>query len=329
MATASAPLTTHLQNFVVPWIFLLQSLLSLPPLILHLLLTLNLATLLSPSRLKYAWFSRFWEKFAPSVRLNSEARVVPLLQGRVSRGAVVDRPAHPPVSGTVIEIGPGSGMWVSLFSEDYLDKDSADGGGSTPRRATRSSSSSSSKPPSVTRVFGVEPNPDVHAALRRRVAAAGLSDTYEVVPTGIEDLAPSGRVPRESVDCVVSILCLCGIPDPQHNVREVYRLLKPGGRWYAYEHVRCTHSWYMRAYQKEREGERERERTKLIHPSSSAPLKGLINLFWPHFLGGCELDRDTGRSLREAGTWSKIDLEPCVDEDWSSPIPHIIGVLTK
>ncbi len=59
------------------------------------------------------------------------------------------------------------------------------------------------------------------------------------MPLGIEDLAASGAVALQSVDCVVTIMCLCSIPEPRHNMAQLYGYLKPGGRWYVYEHVKC------------------------------------------------------------------------------------------
>jgi hypothetical protein len=55
----------------------------------------------------------------------------------------------------------------------------------------------------------------------------------------------------------------------------------------------------------------------------------ILNLFWPHFIGGCETCRDTGRFLREAGAWSEIDVYRVEGEGWQYVMPNIIGVLTK
>jgi SAM-dependent methyltransferase len=233
--------------FIEPFHFMGIALSYLPSTLLSLLLALDFRTLFSWSRLRAAWFGRFWARVGPDVRTNAEAKVIPLLQGRVTHGRVPPPPSaedttttssfqeqggegtpHPPVSGTVLEIGPGSGMWTSIFSPKYL--------------------------PSITKVYGVEPNPAQHPALQRQIAAAGLDDgTYEIVPVGIEDLAASGRVPLNSVDCIVTIMCLCSIPEPEHNIRQLYGYLKPGGRWYAYEHVKCFREQGvgMRLYQGE------------------------------------------------------------------------------
>jgi hypothetical protein len=54
-----------------------------------------------------------------------------------------------------------------------------------------------------------------------------------------------------------------------------------------------------------------------------------VNLFWPHAIGGCQLCRDTGRYLREAGRWEKVDLVQPPEEKWHATIPHLFGTLTK
>lgn len=213
------PLKELLLFLIDPWLFMLQSLTHLPGTILALLLARDLPALLSPRRLQSAWFARFWASAGPGVRDTGEARVVPLLEGRVRDGKILPPPSSGGLGlglgGVVLEVGPGTGLWAPVLA--------------APSVGAR-----------VQRVYGVEPNPAVHPELRRRVAAAGLGGgTYEVVPCGIQDLASSGRVERGSVDCIVSILCLCSIPDPEATARELFGYLRPGGRWFVYEHVRC------------------------------------------------------------------------------------------
>ncbi|KAK3377709.1 S-adenosyl-L-methionine-dependent methyltransferase [Podospora didyma] len=279
-------------SLIFPWRFMLASSYYLPGTILSLVSSGKLSTLFSWFGFQAVWFSRFWGWAGPQVRSSAEIKVVPLLEGRVSAGDVLPSGStHQGVGGTVLEIGPGSGMWVSIFSDKYLGLS-----------ATKSGSRSK-----VTRVYGVEPNAGVHAGLRAQIAAAGLEDMYEIVPVGIEDLERSGRVERESVDCIVSVLCLCSIPNPQHNITELYSYLKPGGRWFVYEHVKCAH-WQGRGI---------------------AAYQALMNYIWPHFIGGCELRRDTGKWLREAGPWSVVDLTEPIGQPWFIPLPHVIGVLTK
>ncbi|KAI0549908.1 S-adenosyl-L-methionine-dependent methyltransferase [Xylaria curta] len=286
-----------------PWMFLQLSASFIPQTTRHIFSThpfsSGLSILLSPSRFRDLWFGHFWAFAGPQVREGAGPRVIPLLDGRTSRGVVTDEPTGPGVGGVVIEVGAGSGLWVEVFSDRYL--------------ASRDTSGTART--KITRVYGVEPNPAQHPALRRAVDDAGLQDVYEIVPVGIEDLSSSsgegktkkwdGNIEPGSVDCIVSILCLCSIPDPERHIRELYSLLRPGGRWYVYEHVRVQHSWYMRLYQR------------------------FLNLVWPHFIGGCEMCRETEKTLREAGPWAKIDLGQPPAEMWFHCLPHILGVLTK
>ncbi len=234
------------------------SLTFLPGTILRLLRAGEFSTLLSPRRLQAAWFSDFWAVAGPEVRSEGECNVAPLLEGRVKGGKIVDEVVNAGVGGTVIEVGPGSGMWVSLFSDRYLpgaqeDKEGGGGGGGGEQYAIVRPPAARYRAavPKSPRVFGIEPNPGVHHLLRQQIHDAGLDGTYEIVPVGIESLFASGKVAPESVDCIVTVLCLCSIPDPAHNIKQLYSCLKPGGKWFVYEHVRHDgrRGWFMVAYQ--------------------------------------------------------------------------------
>ena len=58
-------------------------------------------------------------------------------------------------------------------------------------------------------------------------------------------------------------------------------------------------------------------------------IAAFLNLLWPHVIGGCQMCRETGKWLREAGPWSQVDVHPLADEPWYYTMPHVIGVLTK
>ncbi|KAK3996682.1 S-adenosyl-L-methionine-dependent methyltransferase [Cladorrhinum sp. PSN332] len=282
-------LLTKLTTLTFPFKFMFLSLTFLP----RVLLTSPYSDLYPISTLKSTWFSAFWTHVGPLVRESASPSVIPLLSGMITRGAMTFPPSsksassssssssqtpHPPISGTVLELGPGSGQWLptlSLF-------------------------------PSITKILGVEPNAGIHPLLSAQIARHNLQDKYSIVPCGVEDLATSG-VEKESVDSIMTVLCLCSIPEPQKNIKELYTYLKPGGRWYVYEHVK-------------------------VHPDAPgwlAVYQSLLNLIWPHFIGGCELCRDTSKWLKEAGPWSEIDLSKPEKSAWYETVPHVIGVLTK
>ena len=92
----------------------------------------------------------------------------------------------------------------------------------------------------VTKIYGVEPNVDLHDALRKAVKENGLSDIYTIVPCGVESAAELKKygLEPESVDTVLSVQVLCSVPRPAETVKRLYELLKPGGQMIVYEHVK-------------------------------------------------------------------------------------------
>ena len=82
-----------------------------------------------------------------------------------------------------------------------------------------------------TRVIAVEPNVAMHAALRRRARSCGIE--LEIRPSGAEQIA----LDDGSAQAVVSTLVLCTVRDPERVLREVQRVLAPGGRYFFLEHV--------------------------------------------------------------------------------------------
>jgi SAM-dependent methyltransferase len=121
--------------------------------------------------------------------------------------------------GIVLDIGPGSGEWLSLFNKEK-----------------------------ITKIYGVEPNVDHHPRLRERIVQAGLQDKYVIVPVGIEDLGEEW-VKKGSVDSVITVLCLCSIPTPEYMISQLYQYIKKGGIWIIYEHVKTKEGVFMTAYQ--------------------------------------------------------------------------------
>ena len=108
-------------------------------------------------------------------------------------------------------MGPGSGTQLSRYDKSKID-----------------------------RIYGVEPNADLHDALRSNVKKHGLSDVYTIVPCGVEDLGKLREygIETESIDTVTSIQVLCSVLEPAEMPKHLYRLLKPGGQMIVYEHVK-------------------------------------------------------------------------------------------
>lgn len=47
----------------------------------------------------------------------------------------------------------------------------------------------------------------------------------------------------------MTIQCLCSVPEPRAMIADLYTYLKPGGKWYAYEHVVTHQNVFLTRYQ--------------------------------------------------------------------------------
>ncbi|WP_332255726.1 class I SAM-dependent methyltransferase [Thiosulfatihalobacter marinus] len=74
------------------------------------------------------------------------------------------------------------------------------------------------------RVAGLDTSADMIAAARRRAEAAGVEIDL------VEGDAGGLPFPAGHYDCVVSVATLCFVDDPRSTIREMTRVLKPGGR---------------------------------------------------------------------------------------------------
>ncbi|MFN8034622.1 MAG: methyltransferase domain-containing protein [Acidimicrobiia bacterium] len=82
----------------------------------------------------------------------------------------------------------------------------------------------------VGHVTVTEPDAEMRARLERRLAGVGLE--VELFGASAEDLP----FPDASFDTVVSTLVLCTVGDSDRTVREIRRVLRPGGRFLFLEH---------------------------------------------------------------------------------------------
>lgn len=89
--------------------------------------------------------------------------------------------------------------------------------------------------PADARVTGVDISRRMLAYARRRAARLGRPVDLRLGDAQLLDF------PAESFDAVVFSLALCSIPDDRQAVREAGRVLRPGGRLLALEHVRSPH----------------------------------------------------------------------------------------
>ena len=142
--------------------------------------------------------------------------------------------------GEVVEIGFGSGLNVPAY------------------------------PTEVTTVYAVDPSLVARELAAERVAASPAAIRY--VGLNGEDLP----LDDASVDTALSTFTLCTIPDAGRAVREVNRVLRPGGTFHFLEHGLCPDAGVARWQHR-------------------------LNGVQRRVAGGCHLDRPIEQLVRDAG----------------------------
>ena len=107
----------------------------------------------------------------------------------------------PFAEGNVLEIGIGSGLNIPLYDTDL-----------------------------VTKIIGVDPSAAMHSLAKERINES---------PVSIEFIsADAAEIPLQdqSIDTIVCTYTLCSVSNPQQVLKEVKRLLKPGGKFLFSEH---------------------------------------------------------------------------------------------
>src|SRR5690349_5605975 len=85
-------------------------------------------------------------------------------------------------------------------------------------------------PENVGKITAVDPSAGMHRLAERRIQQARIAVNYK--------LASGDRLPLDAnrFDCVVSTFTLCSVAEPTRTLSEVFRVLKPGGRFLFFEH---------------------------------------------------------------------------------------------
>ncbi|KAL2275226.1 hypothetical protein FJTKL_02449 [Diaporthe vaccinii] len=177
--------------------------------------------------------------------------------------------------GVVLELGPGPGNQLHRFDMSRVDK-----------------------------IYGVEPNSRYQDGINAKLQKNGLQDKYKLIVSGIEDsdvLRKEG-ITEGSLDSVLSIQVLCAVRDPKAVMKEVWKLLKPGGKFIFWEH-----GW--------------------SRSSLTVAEQIILNPAWSTFVG-CSMTRNVLGDILNPGEWENPqDIEE--PEDLVSMLPRIQGVLIK
>ena len=143
--------------------------------------------------------------------------------------------------GDVVEIGIGPGLNLQYYNSEKVNK-----------------------------VIGIDPSNELNAIAQKKADRTSLEIEFKVSSAEHINLMDS------SVDSVVCTFSLCSIPNPQLALSEIYRILKPGGKYYFCEHG-------------------------LSPDFSTRRLQNFIGGFYPSLSGGCHANRDIIRLITSAG----------------------------
>ena len=172
--------------------------------------------------------------------------------------------------GDVVEIGFGSGLNVPHY------------------------------PTEVTTVFAVDPSRVGRKLSAERVAASAVPIRF----VGLD--GESLPLDDESCDAALSTFTLCTIPDAGRAVREVYRVLRPGGRFHFLEHGLCPEAGVAKWQQR-------------------------FNPIQQRLAGGCTLDRPIDGLVRDAGfEITELHHDQLAGPDFMKPWSYLYeGTATK
>jgi ubiquinone/menaquinone biosynthesis C-methylase UbiE len=162
--------------------------------------------------------------------------------------------------GRVLEIGAGTGLNLNYYPDE------------------------------IDELVLVEPSEPMADRLERR--RSKLGGTAQIV------VAPAEALPFEdrSFDTVVSTLVLCTVADPEVSLREIHRVLRPGGRLLFCEHVRSD-------------------------SARAARWQDRLADAWAGFADGCRCNRDTLATIS-----SQLDVATVEHARWRG-MPRLVQPL--
>ena len=142
--------------------------------------------------------------------------------------------------------------------------------------------------------------PDIYMRRKLLKQCSGRNFDIDILDCYGENL----NIPDNSFDSVFTTLVLCMVDDVEKVVSESYRVLKPGGKFYFYEHVVST-QYFGNFIQKS------------------------LNPFWKCATTGCNLNRDIKRIITTS-QFSDFDIKEFpLKFPLGVSIPNIVGYAVK
>ncbi|GAB5366489.1 hypothetical protein AAMO2058_001147900 [Amorphochlora amoebiformis] len=170
----------------------------------------------------------------------------------------------------LLDVGVGAGPNMNLYKESGLDL----------------------------RVTGVDPNPYMERYAKQSAEQSEVPFQFQ--------LGDANRLPFPdgSFDVVVSTLVLCSISDPEKALREIERVLKPGGCFFFWEHVKAP---------------------------PDRPILGfaqtLLSPLQQVYADGCHLDRNTLQIIEQSKLFDSVEnVRKLHFNDLTIVAPHVTGV---
>ena len=151
----------------------------------------------------------------------------------------------PLATGDVVEIGVGPGLNLQYYNTTNVNK-----------------------------IIGIDPSDELNKIAKKNANKVNLDIEFNL------SSAESIDLPTSSVDSVVCTFSLCSIPDPKKALNEIYRILKPGGKYFFCEHG-ISPDFFTKVFQ------------------------NVTNIFYPKLSGGCHANRDIPKLITDSGL--KID----------------------
>ena len=164
------------------------------------------------------------------------------------------------VEGEVLEIGLGTGLNLPYY------------------------------PDRIQRISSIDPNPGVHKLAQKRIQSSGIVVDHQVLKSEALPMAD------HTFDSVVSTFTLCSIADVDQALREIHRVLKPGGKFFFIEHGRS------------------RDANVQVWQDRLTPLQKII-------ADGCHLNRDIRQLVEKQ--FGAVTL----DEFYGESLPKFAGYL--